>query len=149
LFVNAMSDTDGVVVNFSGSGQERTIGSTNLGSSSSKQSTRQGSLLAETISFPTLLKRSNAPSFIALISLDVEGHEFTTLKKFPWADCKVGAWIVEGHSSKVKELLEQHGYKERPVQNRGADEYYVADDFWIEQMANKKWRDHPMFSWGC
>jgi hypothetical protein len=79
----------------------------------------------------------------------VEGHEFTALQKFPWTDYKVGAWIIEGHSNKVRELLEQHGYKQRPVQNRGADEYYVADDYWIERMANKEWRDHPMFSWGC
>lgn len=140
LFVNAMSDTDGIVVNFSGSGQERNIGDPK------SSSTRKGGLLAETLSFPTLLKQSKAPSFIAFISLDVEGHEYTALSKFPWNEYKVGGWIVEGHSNQVKKLLEDNGYKQRPVQNRGADEYYVSDQYWIEDMANKEWRYHPLFS---
>jgi len=141
LFVNAMSDTDGVTVNFSGVGQERTIGS---------QSKRtRGGLTAQTISFPTLLKESHAPSFIAFISLDVEGHEYTALSKFPFSDYEVGAWIVEGHDVKVKELLELHGYKRRHVLNNGADEYYVADQYWNDDMSIKDWRVHPLLSWGC
>ena len=143
LFVNAMSDTDGVTVNFSGLGQERTIGA------DAQFSTRKARLTAETLSFPTLLKKSNAPSFIAFISLDVEGHEYTVLSKFPWDDYKVGAWIVEGHSSQVKQLLENNGYKQRPIQNRGADEYYVSDEYWGDDLAYKAWRNHPLFSWGC
>lgn len=140
LFVNAMSDTDGIIVDFSGAGQERTIGSP-------KQT--RGGLSAETISFPSLLKQSNAPSFIAFISLDVEGHEYTALTKFPFDEFKVGAWIVEGHDAKVKQLLELHGYRRRPVLNNGADEYYVADEYWSDDMKSKEWRVHPMLSWGC
>lgn len=143
LFVNAMSDTDGIVVSFNGAGQERNIGAPK------SSSTRKGGLTAETLSFPTLLKKSKAPSFIAFISLDVEGHEYAALSKFPWDEYKVGGWIVEGHSNEVKKLLEDNGYKQRPVQNRGADEYYVSDEYWTDDMAYKEWRYHPLFSWGC
>jgi len=151
LFVNAMSDTDGINVDFRGLGQERTMDYSRIktnNSSSSKQTTRGGKS-STTISFPTLLKQSNAPSFIDFISLDVEGHEYTALSKFPWSDYKVGAWIIEGHSVKVKDLLESNGYKQRPVKNNGVDEYYVADDYWSEEMVEKEWRVHPLFSWGC
>lgn len=146
LFVNAMSDTDGVEVDFSGVGQERTIGST---SDSDTSKHTRGKLMANTISFPTLLKQSKAPSFIAFISLDVEGHEYTALTKFPWDDYTVGAWIIEGHDAQVKKLLESHGYMQRPVKNRGADEYFVRDEYWSEVMVEKEWRVHPLFSWGC
>ncbi|KAL7487388.1 hypothetical protein ACHAW6_012990 [Cyclotella cf. meneghiniana] len=150
LFVNAMSDTDGAVVHFGGAGQERSIGYAETSNTTFGRFVRNGHLVAETISFPTLLKKSSAPSFIAFISLNVEGHEYVALTKFPWDSYKVGAWIVEGHSTRVKELLERHGYKQRSVQNRGVDEYYVADEFWKEDiMLHKEWRDHPMFSWGC
>ena len=159
LFVNAMSDTDGIEVDFSGAGQERTIGlvtnnnnSNNSASSSSKQAIRRGKsfqMVATTISFPTLLKQSNAPYFIDFISLDVEGHEYTVLSKFPWTNYKVAAWIIEGHSNQVKELLESNGYKQRPVRNKGVDEYYVSDEYWSEEMMEKEWREHPFLSWGC
>ena len=148
LFVNAMSDRDGVVVNFSGMGQERSIGAMDT-SAASKNSIRKAALVGETISFPTLLKQSKAPSFIAFISLDVEGHEYTALTKFPWDEYRVGAWIVEGNDNKVKAILEQHGYRRRPVKNNGVDEYYVADEYWNEDMAQKEYRGHPLFSWGC
>ena len=92
---------------------------------------------AETISFPTLLKKSNAPTFIAFISLDVEGHEYTTLSKFPFSEYKVGAWIIEGHNIKVKGLLEQHGYKQRQVLNNGVDKYFVADEYWNDEMIKR------------
>lgn len=147
LFVNAMSDRDGVVVNFSGMGQERSIGAADT-PEVLKASVRKEGLVAETISFPTLLKQSKAPSFIAFISLDVEGHEYTVLTKFPWDEYRVGAWIVEGNDDKVKAILEQHGYRRRPVQNSGVDEYFVAEEYW-KDMAQKEYREHPLFSWGC
>ena len=87
LFVNAMSDTDGKNVDFSVVGQEYTMDDSRTkqnNSLSSKQTIRRGksALTVTTISFPTLLKQSNAPSFIDFISLDVEGHEYTVLSKF-------------------------------------------------------------------
>lgn len=145
LFVNAMSDTSGQLVDFSGAGQERTIGSP----IEQRGVRKQGRLLSETISFPTLLERSHAPSFIAFVSLDVEGHEFTALQKFPFDKYTVGAWIVEGHSNAVQHLLESHGYKHRSVQNNGADDYYVADEYWNDVLSQKEWRVHPFLSWGC
>lgn len=148
LFVNAMSDTDGINVDFSGVGQERTIDDSRTNKHNSFPS-KQTALAATTISFPTLLKKSNAPSFIDFISLDVEGHEYSVLSKFPWTNYKVGAWIIEGHSVEVKDLLESHGYKQRPVKNNGVDEYYVADEYWSEEMVEKGWREHPFLSWGC
>jgi len=150
LFVNAMSDTDGIEVDFSGVGQERSIGNnSNSSPSSSSERAIRGGQVATTLSFPTLLEQSNAPSYIDFISLDVEGHEYTVLSKFPWTKYKVGAWIIEGHSKEVKDLLESNGYKERPVKNKGVDEYFVADEYWSEDMVEKEWREHPFLSWGC
>lgn len=88
-----MPNTDEIVVNFSGTGQECTIGSA---------STR-GKLMAEKYLYPSTLlkvkvkvKESNTSTFIAFISLEKEGHECTTLNKFSWGEYKVGTWIIEG-----------------------------------------------------
>ncbi|CAJ1394495.1 unnamed protein product, partial [Effrenium voratum] len=116
----------------------------------------------ETISFPGLLNRTRSPGFIALVSLDVEGFELQALRRFPWESFEVGAWIIEtwgapqsNHSDfrakglELIALLEAHGYRRRPVQNNGVDEYFIRDRWWHPSLAEHKLRQHPKGSHGC
>lgn len=154
VFQNAMSGETGKEVSFIGTDQERKIsfrGSSGVGGVGGNSDSSSTSL--RTISFPDLLKQSNAPSFIPLVSLDVEGHELEVLKSFQWDKVEVGAWIIENPVSEIKKLLYKNEYKERYIMNRGVDGYFVKDKFWDpkfdDELREKKWREHPFFSFGC
>ena len=161
LFKNAMSNTDGQIVNFGGSLQGRQITSVGKGEgdrSESKQSKKAASLQSnerETLSFPTLLQESGAPPFVAFISLDIEGHELIALSAFPWDKHEVGVWIIEdknrhhiGDGHTIKALLESKGYIWRPVEAAGVDSYFVKDKFWDSSFLKKDVRKHPVMSSG-
>ena len=45
--------------------------------------------------------------------------------------------------------MERHGYVSAPVQNNGADEFFVLRRFWHKSLAVKDWRVHPKGSAGC
>jgi hypothetical protein len=81
------------------------------------------------------------------------------LQHWPFDSTRVGAWIIEHNfespkRSDIREILEEHGYPLRMVQNNGVDDYYVADEHWPageagEAMLEKDWREHPAGSHGC
>ena len=73
-----------------------------------------------TLSFSSLLALTHAPSFIHLVSVDIEGSELAALSTFPFEKYKVGVFIVE-RAIYVMQLLEEQGYKLRTVQNQGED----------------------------
>jgi len=183
LVVRAMSDTDGEVVRFGGEGQTRHLqggeqkergtdvgGARGQGQGQGKKPAAAAvgvtepelppwrGLSATTISFPELLRVTGAPTFINAISLDIEGNELRALRRFPFADYKVGAWIVEkadqeedGHSptNSSARLLEANGYVRAEVENAGVDSYFVHSDFKSEYPRKKMYRSHPLGSFGC
>ena len=75
------------------------------------------------------------------------------LEYWPWST-KVGVWIIEHNNEDEKrasivELLMKHGYKRRNVENSGVDDFFVADEFWSNQLETKPWRVHPHGTFGC
>lgn len=111
-------------------------------------------LPATTISFPELLRVTGAPTFINAISLNVEGNELRALRRFPFADYKVGAWVVENADREVDggsptKLLEANGYVRAEVSYPGVDSYFVHGDLKSEYPRKKMWSTHPFGSFGC
>jgi len=144
LFQNAMSSSSGKDVTVTGTNQERAI---------SLRPT-QGSLTssAKTIDFPDLLQQSNAPRFIPLISIDIEGHEYEVLTRFEFHKYEVGVWIIERSASSwslLRKLLHKHGYIKRNITHNGVDGYFTKDKYWTPTLSEKKLRSHPFLSHGC
>ena len=114
----------------------------------------QGSLTssAKTIDFPDLLQQSNAPRFIPLISIDIEGHEYEVLTRFEFHKYEVGVWIIERSASSwslLRQLLHKHGYIKRNITHNGVDGYFTKDKYWTPTLSEKKLRSHPFLSHGC
>ena len=146
LFQNAMSSSSGKDVTFTGRNQERAI--------SLRPPTRAfpTSSAAKTINFPALLQQSNAPRFIPLISIDIEGHEYEVLTRFQFSKYEVGVWIIERSPSSwslLRKLLHKHGYIKRNVTHNGVDGYFTKDKYWTPTLSEKKLRSHPFLSHGC
>ena len=73
--------------------------------------------------------RAGSPSFIHVISLDIEGAELEALRAFPFDRYRVGAWAIEHNReepkrSQIRDLLATHGY-------RSAHDY-KQDDFYAD-----------------
>ena len=67
-----------------------------------------------TVTLGDVLTRTDAPTFIHFMSLDIEGAELEALKGFPFDRVRVGALVVEHNReepkrSRLKALLEAHG----------------------------------------
>lgn len=161
VVVKAMGDVEGKEVSFGGVGQMRLIKNDD---GSVAPSLRGGGAmfggagLSTMITFPELLKQYEVPQFINLLSLDVEGLEYPSLLQFPFDEFEVGAFIIENgqvkrapHGREIVELMEKNGYRERLVENRGVDGYFVKDKYWGvgDELLKKGERVHPFGSWGC
>jgi len=86
----------------------------------------------------TLLKMYKAPKRIDYLSLDVEGHEYTILHKFPFHKYIFNCITVEHASEhngtemqiKIRKLLEKNSY----VFVKGSDDPYnlgIIDDYYV------------------
>jgi hypothetical protein len=81
-----------------------------------------------TTTLADVLKRTNAPSFIHFMSLDIEGAELEALKAFPFDTHTFGALAVEHNDEEPKRtaiatLLQSHGY--RRSHSWRQDDFYV------------------------
>ncbi len=61
-----------------------------------------------TISFRTLL--ADCPKFIHAIFMDIEGSELECLKSFPFAEYKVGCFVIEISDNAIIDLMNVHSY---------------------------------------
>lgn len=68
----------------------------------------------KTTSIKTLLKSNKVPKKIGFCSLDVEGHELTILKAFPFHEYDVECWCIEHNDQPQKadiiKIMHDHGY---------------------------------------
>ncbi len=69
-----------------------------------------------TVTLDDILTRGRAPAFIHFMSLDIEGAELEALRGFPFDRVRVGSFAIEHNReepkrSRIKALLEQHGYR--------------------------------------
>src|SRR5262245_13707537 len=81
-----------------------------------------------TVTLADILERANAPRFIHYVSMDIKGGEINALKGFPFDKYQIGALTVEHNyqepkRSKIKALMESHGYKR--VHTLDRDDCYV------------------------
>mgnify|MGYP001279889917 CR=1 FL=1 len=81
-----------------------------------------------TVTLGDVLTRTDAPTFIHFMSLDIEGAELEALKGFPFDRVRVGALVVEHNReepkrSRLKALLEAHGYTR--VHSWRQDDFYA------------------------
>lgn len=78
-----------------------------------------------------VLQRSQAPSFIHFMSLDIEGAELEALKGIPFDKYRFGAMAIEHNEEEPKrtdilKFLEARGY--RRVHSYRQDDFYAARD---------------------
>lgn len=81
-----------------------------------------------TVTLRDILDRAQAPAFVHVVSLDIEGAEFEALQAFPFDRVRVGAWAIEHNReepkrSNIKVLLAQHGYERVHVWHQ--DDFYA------------------------
>ena len=86
----------------------------------------------ETVSLVDLLIEHKAPKFIDYLSMDTEGSEYEILKSFPFDTFRFGFITVEHHAiaqeEKIKDILNQAGYKQILRNISGWDGFYVPID---------------------
>lgn len=61
-----------------------------------------------TVSFKTLL--SDCPKFIHAIFMDIEGSELECLRSFPFAEYKVGCFVIEISDLAIIHFMDTRGY---------------------------------------
>lgn len=83
----------------------------------------------ETVSLVGLLNQHGAPKSINYLSMDTEGSEYEILKSFPFDTFQFGFISVEHHTKdqeeKIKDILNQAGYKQILRDVSGWDGFYV------------------------
>jgi len=91
------------------------------------QTKKNNIIKVKTKTLGTLLKMYKAPKRIDYLSLDVEGHEYTILHKFPFHKYIFNCITVEHNGTemqiKIRKLLEKNSYVF--VQGHSIDDYYV------------------------
>jgi len=92
------------------SGLAETLGAWN------EKAARAPSVNLTTVTLDDLLARAGAPSFIHVVSLDIEGAELEALRSFPFERHRVGAWAIEHNQEEPKRssivaLLASHRYR--------------------------------------
>jgi FkbM family methyltransferase len=81
-----------------------------------------------TVTLGHILERSNAPSYIHFLSLDIEGAELEALKGVPFEKYRFGAMAIEHNDEEPKrtdllKFLEERGY--RRVHTYRQDDFYA------------------------
>jgi len=74
-----------------------------------------------------LLREHRAPSVIAYLSLDVEGHEEAVLRNFPFGEWTFLAMTVERPGKALTQELSRHGYHH--ILNHG----WFGDELWLHE----------------
>ena len=87
----------------------------------------------ETVSLNELLRQHRAPKHIDFLSIDVEGNELNILEKFfAESDYEIYLICVEHNwgdlNSKIKNLLESHGYSQEYPELSHRDYWMVRRD---------------------
>lgn len=86
----------------------------------------------QTVTLRDLLREYNAPRFIDLISIDIEGGEYDVLKNFPFDEYEFGFACVEqmteAQAAPIRALFDRAGYVQVLRDVSGHDGYYVRKD---------------------
>ena len=89
----------------------------------------------ETISLCDLLRAHDAPSFIDILSIDVEGHESDILRAFDFARFRFGIVVVESNNlaarGEIRKIMASHSYKLFLGDALLPDEWFVGPDYQI------------------
>jgi FkbM family methyltransferase len=132
---NCVSDVDDTDVDFALCGLLSGVVET-----SEKETSRDQIIKVKTKTIRSILAEFNAPKIIDYLSLDVEGHEYTILKVFPFNEYIIRCITVEHNEphygqqkrNDIRKLLEENGY----IFVKGNDDvmnwkHGPIDDFYI------------------